>query len=1011
MALNKTPISITFAGGLDGKTDPYQIQLGKFTELVNSVFDTTNRLSKRNGFPRLTTLPNAEQTNLTTLNNNLIATGSNLYAWSSDTDTWLDQGIVQPVQLETQALIRSTTEQQNPDAAVSDSGLTCLVYIDDDVLYYQISDSETGQQVVARQVIVDGVASPRVYVLGRYFVITYIADIAGSNHLQYIAIPIPMPSAPIAAADISATLASPDAGYDAYVANNNLYVAWSDATDIIGNYITSTLVLQSPIVLDSGSADLVSVTADESGNLPVIYVSFWNDTSDDGFTGVYDHTFAEITAPTQIITNIQLERITSVANDGLCTVFYEVFNEYAAPYPTANVQTNYIASRTIEEDGTLTAAATILRSVGLASKAFLGPTDEIYVLVAYGETNQETYFLINASGDIVMRLAYSVGGGYYDTQVLPNVSILDSSYYIPYLITSFLAPVNKLSLENPNALPAGQPVNAIYTQTGVNIAIFSINDSSQMSSEIANCLHLTGGQLWMYDGVKPVENGFHIWPENIALVKSNSTGTIANGTYYYAFCYEWTDNQGNLHRSAPSIPQEMILGGAEDTITCYVPTLRLTYKTAPNSVRIVGYRWSQAQQVYYQFTSLTSPTYNNPAVDFVVIIDTLPDASIIGNTELYTNGGVLENIAAPASRGSTLFKNRLFLIDAENPNLLWYSKQVIQGVPVEMSDLLTLFVAPTSGAQGSTGPITALAALDDKLIIFKRDAIYYLTGTGPAITGANNDFTDPLFITSSVGCSNPDSIVLMPTGLMFKSDKGIWLLGRDLSTIYIGDAVENFNDTEVVNALAIPGTNQVRFTLEDSQELVYDYYQQQWGTFSNIQSISACLFNGKHTYLTQSGMVNQESEGEYKDGAGTPVLMSFVTPWINVAGLQGYERFYFMYLLGTYYSPFKLDVNLAYDYNPSSAHNIIVTPDNFTEPWGGEAVWGSGGPWGGPGNPFEARLFPAQQKCSSFQVSIQEVYDATMGQAAGQGLALSGLNMIIGGKKGFRTQKASRSFG
>lgn len=1006
MALQKTPISINFAQGLDGKTDPYQIQIGKFFSLVNSVFDTTNRLSKRNGFPRLTTLPDTEQTNLTTLNDNLLATGSNLYAWASDTDTWLDQGIVQPVQLETQALIRSTSEQRSPDAAVSDSGLTCLVYTDGGGFYYQISDSETGQQVVARTTITNAVASPRVFVLGRYFVITYVADISAVNHLQFIAVPIPMPSQPLAPFDISTTLTNPDAGYDAYIANNNLYIAWDDNGFVGVNYITSTLVLQSTVSIAASVADLMSVTADQSGNVPVIYVSWWDDTSDDGYTAVFDQILTPITAKTAIFTNTQITHMTSVATDGLCTVFYEVDNDYASPYPVGGIQTDYINSITIEEDGTTTAPVVVLRSVGLASKAFIGPTSEIYLLVAYGETNQETYFLINGVGDIIMRLAYGVGGGYADTQVLPNVSQLDTSYYIPYLITDFLAPVNK-----GTDLPAGTPVNAIYTQTGVNIAIFSINDSSQQSSEIASTLHLTGGQLWMYDGVKPVEHGFHVWPENIQLVKSNSTGTIANGTYFYAFTYEWTDNQGNLHRSAPSIPEQMVLGGAEDTITCYVPTLRLTYKTDPNSVRIVGYRWSENQQTYYQFTSVTSPTYNDPSVDFVVITDTTPDSGILGNTLLYTTGGVIENIAAPASKGSALFKNRLFLIDAENPNLLWYSKQVIQNVPVEMSDLLTLFVAPTSGAQGSTGPVTCLSAMDDKLIIFKRDAIYYLTGTGPDITGANNDFTDPVFITSSVGCSNPDSIVLMPQGLMFKSDKGVWLLGRDLSTRYIGDAVENFNQYEVVGALAIPGTNQVRFTLSNSVDLVYDYYQQQWGTFSNIQSISACLFNGKHTYLTQQGMVNQELPGTYKDGAGTPVLISFITPWINVAGLQGFERFYFMYLLGTYYTPFKLDVKLAYDYNPSASHNVIVTPDNFVEPWGGEAVWGSGGAWGGPGNPFEARIFPEQQKCQSFQVSIQEVFDSSMGQAAGQGLALSGLNLVIGGKKGYRTQKASRSFG
>ena len=203
-----------------------------------------------------------------------------------------------------------------------------------------------------------------------------------------------------------------------------------------------------------------------------------------------------------------------------------------------------------------------------------------------------------------------------------------------------------------------------------------------------------------------------------------------------------------------------------------VPTLRLTYKIAPNPVRIVGYRWSTAQQVYYQFTSVTNPTINDTTIDSVVITDTFSDAQILGNAILYTTGGVIEDIAAPASIASALFSNRLFLIDAEDQNLLWFSKQVIQNVPFEMSDLLTLYIAPTTGAQGSTGPMTALSAMDDKLIIFKKDAIYYINGSGPDNTGANSTFSDPVFITATVGCSNPNSIVLLPHGIMFQSDKG-----------------------------------------------------------------------------------------------------------------------------------------------------------------------------------------------------------------------------------------------
>ncbi len=675
----------------------------------------------------------------------------------------------------------------------------------------------------------------------------------------------------------------------------------------------------------------------------------------------------------------------------------------------------------------------MLRSVGLASKAFIAPTGIIYMLVAYGDeaspsaanhSNQPSYFLVDSTGTILMRLAYSNGGGYAVSQVLPTVSVIGNVYYVPYLKVDLLATVNK-----GTALPTGTPTSPIFTQTGINLAMFDIADAIQHSSEIAQALHLTGGQLWEYDGVRPVEHGFHVWPENVAATTSGSGGHIAASTYNYVFTYEWTDNQGMLHRSAPSIPFSLPTTGSTSTNTIYVPTLRLTAKLPPNPVRIVGYRWSIAQQVYYQFTSITMPVLNTNSttatwtgpisggtdssttgLDSVTITDTFSDADILGNVILYTTGGVIENIAAPASIASALFKNRLFLIDAEDQNLLWYSKQVIENTPVEMSDLLTLFVAPTTGAQGSTGPMTAISAMDDKLIIFKKDAIYYLTGTGPDNTGAQNDFSDPVFVTSTVGCANPDSVVLMPNGLMFQSDKGIWLLGRDLSTNYIGAPVEAFNGQTVLSSTAIPGTNQIKFVLTNNTILMYDYYFNQWGTHDSISAISATLYQGLYTYLNSQGLIYQETPGLYLDGS-VPVLMSLTTSWINIAGLQGYERFYFGNLLGTYKSPFTLQVSLAYDYNAGIQQAIEVDPNNFTEPWGGEAFWGDSIPWGGPGNVFSARLFPEKQKCQSFQVTIQEVYDPSMGQAAGEGLTLSGLALIVGMKKGYRTQSAAKSFG
>jgi hypothetical protein len=358
----------------------------------------------------------------------------------------------------------------------------------------------------------------------------------------------------------------------------------------------------------------------------------------------------------------------------------------------------------------------------------------------------------------------------------------------------------------------------------------------------------------------------------------------------------------------------------------------------------------------------------------------------------------------------TLFDSRLWLLDAEDKNLWWFSKQVIESTPVEMSDLLTYYVDPNLSPQGNTGPILAGAAMDDKLISFKKDAIFYTNGIGPDNTGANSQYSQPIFITSTVGCSNQKSIVFIPQGLMFQSDKGIWLLGRDLSTSFIGNPVNAYNNATVLSAVNVPSTNQVRFTLDNGVTLEYDYFYNQWNTFSGIPGASSTIYQSAHTYIDSNNTVFQQVAGNYLDNSN-PVLMNFTTSWIHLAQLQGYQRAYFFYLLGTYYSPHKLQISIAYDYNPSPTQTVLITPSNYSPNWGGELNWGSGEAWGGPGNIENWKINLQRQKCEALQISVQEIYDPTFGVSAGQGLTLSGINLVVGIKKGYRPIRATLTAG
>jgi hypothetical protein len=1012
--VQKSPININFAKGLNLKLDPYQVPVGNFLTLVNTVFDKVGRLTKRNGFPELTPLPNDTTSYLTTFNGDLQAVGDNILAYSLGQEAWINKGSIYPIELSTLPLIRNSVNQSQADIAISSNGLVCTVYTENDasgtIFKYAIADATTGQNIVEPTALPSAnttYGTPRVYVVGNYFIILYTNT---SSALIYLAISWVNPTASTMTAVVASTyVPATTVAFDAILLNSSLYIAYQGTSQIKAVSLSPTLALSNTFTIDASHGGTLFSMATDLPN-QVLWVTYW--ASGDAYTTAVTPAFIQRLAPTHLSTPGTVLNIASTAQNDVLSFWFEINNNYGYD---ASIPTHYIAGNTITLAGVAGTLTIKVRSVGLASKAFV--VDGVsYFLSAYQSPYQPSYFLIDATAStaanpiVVAKVAYSNGGGYLTTG-LPNVVLYDGNYYTPYLYKDLLQAVNK----NTN-VPAGNQIAGVYTQTGINMVNFDFTTDGLLSVETGSDLHLTGGFLWMYDGYLPVEHNFFLWPDSVEAAWSTTGGSIAaqpdgstnTNAYYYQVVYQWADNQGNGFTSAPSIPVAVTTTGSGSTgsITLNIPTLRLTYKIA-NPLKICIYRWSVEQEVYYQVTELTFTTQNpltlnNTTIDYVTFVDTLSDAQILGNNIIYTTGGVVEDVNAPSSTIMTLFDDRLWLVDAEDPNLLWFSKQVIETTPVEMSDLFTFYVAPSIGAQGSTGNITALCPMDDKLVIFKPNAIYYINGTGPDNTGANNYYSQPIFITSSVGCANQRSAIVTPSGIMFQSDKGIWLLGRDLSTTYIGAPVEDFNVYAVTSSQVIPNTNQVRFGLSNGSMLMYDYFVGQWGEFQGIPSLSSTLYQGYHTLVNEYGDVSQETPDTYLDGSN-PVLMSFTTSWLQLAGLRGYQRAYWFYLLGTYLSPHKLQVEVAYDYNQNPVQSSLITPNNFSLPWGSDPYYGGDGStsFGGGTSIEQERVFFTQERCRAFQLSITEVFDPSFGTIAGAGLTLSGLNIIAGFKKAY----------
>jgi hypothetical protein len=429
-----------------------------------------------------------------------------------------------------------------------------------------------------------------------------------------------------------------------------------------------------------------------------------------------------------------------------------------------------------------------------------------------------------------------------------------------------------------------------------------------------------------------------------------------------------------------------------------IPTLRLTAKqTFSNPVEVVTYRTQGNGSVLYRASSVASPTLNSTTADTVTFYDLVQDINLISAPSVYTTGSVLENISPGPVSCLTVHKNRVFALDTTDPLKIWFSKQVVPGSPVEFSDFLT------ENADPSGGDVTGIASMDDKLIVFKKTSIFYLTGTGPNSIGNDNDFNLAQLPTDS-GCSNPRSICLTPMGLMYQSLKGIMLLGRSLQVSYIGADVEGYNNLTVTSAKLIENVNQVRFTLSSGLALVYDYLANQWSQFTNHSAVDATAYLDQYAYIQSGGKVMVETANLFTDD-GAFIPLSLTTSWIQFAGLQGYQRVRRAMFIGDWSSPHNLLIDVAYDFDNTVAQSL-----NIAEPTAptGTAI---GFPFSFPINsgvgPYQVLVHLANQKCEAISISLSESQNSPYGE----GLRLSGLTFEIGVKKGLRRVSAANSVG
>jgi hypothetical protein len=954
MPLERALVTIPFAQGRDGKTDPFQLEPGKLQYLHNGVFTTAKKIRKRYG---TTAKPTsifgggsiaAGDTLRAFKDELLLGSSGSLYSWAPASTSWVRKGGRVSVDVSRLSLAHAE-DDISLSASAQTSGVTCVVYTAGlSVLAVLIETGQTGSKTVV-PVAVGTILAVQVNVLAGQFVVSY--NSSGTIYYRTLSL------AGVVGSAVSVVAPTGLNNFATVATAGKVFFAYGSGAgpDISVKSLDSGLTLSSATAFGTTNLGLCAIAMGvdtNNGNLMVLH-SYFSGGPGTIKLSVMSTALAVVTAGVTVEANV------NNGSEPLCvgTTAAGVLRAWYTVRATASA-----SSARIVRTNTLTSYAAgtptdLLRSVVLVSKqAIYGSAD--YLVVQASDGVNRGRFLANAvTSDVVARLAMG-----------------DGSTRIPVEAVDLL--VSGSSMFCPLMVEATNPANyTLIPPRSLDLASFNFYTTPAITAELADTVVFAGGIPTIYDGASVVEQGFNMDP-GVITATASAVGTLTTGTVGVAAIYEWIDNSGAIHRSAPAFSSAVTTGGLPG-VTVVVPTLRVTNKMAARGIlNVVLYRTIVNGTVYYR-DQVTANTMTADSVTFVRNNESGLDAG----TLLYTTGGVLDNQPAPPFSAMTIYRNRIVGINAEKPTQLWYSKQVIPGEPVEFSDFLTLNLDPVGG------DATALAALDDKLIIFKPGVAYYITGSGPDNTGGQNDFSVPILINTNSGCVEPRSVITAADGVMYKSAKGIYILDRSLQDSYIGYGVEDYNAGSVLAVVQVPSTNEVRFTLSGGYTLVYDFLYKQWSDFTGLGAVDSTVWNGVVHTLKSTGVVAYETPGVFTDN-GTAIMLSLTTGWLGKGDLQSFLRIYKMMVLGTWKSSHTLHVELGYDYRTdlvaANAYSIVATSDPAPAQ-------------------FQYRINLSQQKAEALQVTI---YDTG---TSGESLDLSAISFEVGVKSGPMKLPAARA--
>lgn len=294
--------------------------------------------------------------------------------------------------------------------------------------------------------------------------------------------------------------------------------------------------------------------------------------------------------------------------------------------------------------------------------------------------------------------------------------------------------------------------------------------------------------------------------------------------------------------------------------------------------------------------------------------------------------------APVVSKFITFHKNRMWLVDKNNPTKIWYSD--LGDYTTWTSTNFIYAPAPKSG-----DPVTALIVFQDNLVVFTRKTKYVLFGDDPGNFVLRQS-------SGKRGAVNQYCVASDPNYVYYLSDEGIYRYNGssdELMSDTVQTEIDNIADKTKVSAVIQNNYYRLYYPKTGSTSndscLLWDILNKVWLRDSNtfIDKPFVGESNLLYECSSRTGTVFK-AEQQYSD-LGRPIDFKYYTKYFG----DGIHKLFMRRVVPSIRlqtQPYSLSVNIDINQQNNSSIKNTISAQSVGYTWGSGITWGSGKTWG-----------------------------------------------------------------